>query len=74
MTANDNKKGIDLRPGSKLAYTVEEAGAALGLSRSTIFDMIRLGELSAKKLRGRTIVSRDELQRVLDGAPAARAA
>lgn len=57
----------------KLAYTVEEAGRAIGVSRSTVFDMIRMGELLAKKLRGRTLIARTELQRVLTEAPDARA-
>lgn len=57
----------------KLAYTVEEAGRAIGVSRSTVFDMIRMGELFAKKLRGRTVIVRTELQRVLTEAPDARA-
>lgn len=56
----------------KLAYTVEEAGRAIGVSRSTVFDMIRMGELFAKKLRGRTVIIRTELQRVLTEAPDAR--
>ena len=43
-------------------------------SRTTVFDMIRNGEVMAKKLRGRTIITRDELQRVIDEAPPARAA
>ena len=57
----------------KLAYTVEEAGRAIGVSRSTVFDMLRMGELLAKKLRGRTLIARTELQRVLTEAPDARA-
>lgn len=57
----------------KLAYTVEEAGRAIGVSRSTVFDMIRMRELQAKKLRGRTLIARAELQRVLMEAPDARA-
>ena len=56
----------------KLAYTVEEAGRAIGVSRSTVFDMIRMGELLAKKLRGRTLIVRTELQRVLTEAPDSR--
>ena len=56
----------------KLAYTVMEAGRAIGVSRSTVFDMIRMGELLAKKLRGRTLIPRSELQRVLQEAPDAR--
>ncbi|WP_332657318.1 helix-turn-helix domain-containing protein [Brevundimonas sp.] len=68
------RKPVDLPPGAKLAYTVDEAGPAIGVSRSTMFEMIRLGEVVAKKVRGRTVIPRDELQRILDEAPTARAA
>lgn len=68
------RKEAVLPPGAKLAYTVDEAGPAMGVSRTTVFDMIRNGEVIAKKLRGRTIITRDELQRVIDEAPPARAA
>lgn len=68
------KKPVDLPPGAKLAYTVDEAGPAIGVSRTTVFDMIRTGEVTAKKVRGRTIISREELQRIIDEAPSARAA
>jgi excisionase family DNA binding protein len=63
-----------LSPDAKLAYTVDEAGPALGLGRTTVFDMIREGEITAKKVRGRTVIPREELQRILDEAPSARAA
>lgn len=64
----------ELPPGAKLAYTVDEAAAALGLSAATIWAMLKDGELIAKKVRGRTLVPREELERVLAEAPAARAA
>ena len=75
--ANGNAKkarGTDLPPGAKLAYTVDEAARALGLSVATIWAMLKAGEITAKKLRGRTLVPRDELERVLGAAPGARAA
>ena len=78
MTAancNDQRRRkADLPPGAKLAYTVDEAAQALGLSVATGWAMLKAGELTAKKLRGRTLVPREELERVLGNAPAARAA
>lgn len=68
------KKAVDLPPGSKLAYTVDEAAPAIGVGRTTVFDMIRTGEVVAKKVRGRTVITREELQRILDEAPSTRAA
>ena len=64
---------IPVSPGD-VAYTVDEAAQALGLSVATIWAMLKAGEITAKKLRGRTLVPRDELERVLGAAPGARAA
>lgn len=72
--AKPKRKVIDLPPGSKLAYTVDESAQAMGLSTTTVWTMIREGEVTAKRVRGRTVVPREELQRVIDEAPAARAA
>ncbi len=68
------RKVIDLPAGSKLAYTVDESAQALGVSVTTVWTMIREGDVVAKKVRGRTLIPREELQRVLDEAPGARAA
>lgn len=68
--ANDHSLGA----GDKLAYTVGESAKALGLSPATVWSMIKEREVSAIKLRGRTLISRTELERVLAGAPSARAA
>lgn len=68
------KKPVDLPPGAKLAYTIDEAGPAIGVGRTTVFAMIREGEVEAKIVRGRRVITRDELQRILDEAPSARAA
>lgn len=73
--ANDTKpRRPELPPGAKLAYTVGETAAALGLSPATIWDMLKEGEIQAKRLRGRTLVPREEIERVLAAAPSARAA
>lgn len=68
------RKVINLPPGAKLSYTVAEGAAALGVSSSTLWAMIKDGELVAKRLRGRTLLTREELARVLDEAPDSRAA
>lgn len=68
------KKAIVLPPGAKLSYSVGESAEALGLSPATVWDMIRKGELEAKRLRGRTLLPLTELERVLAEAPGARAA
>lgn len=66
------RKAIRLPPGSKLAYNVDEAAAALGMSDSTVWLMIKEGFVAAKKVRGRTLIAREELQRIVDEAPSVR--
>lgn len=73
-TTKAAKKPVELPPGAKLAYTIDEAGPAIGVGRTTVFAMIREGEVEAKIVRGRRVITRDELQRILDEAPSARAA
>ena len=68
------RRAVDLPGDAKLAYTVAEAAKALGLSAATIWAMLKDGELVARKLRGRTLLPREELERVLAAAPPARAA
>jgi len=50
---------------SRLAFSVHEAAAALGLSAASIWKWISLGKLRAIKIGGRTLISAEELDRVL---------
>lgn len=50
----------------KLAYSVHEAAAALGLSASSIWKWISLGQLRAVRVGGRTLIPADEINRVLE--------
>jgi excisionase family DNA binding protein len=52
----------------RLALTVDEAAAALGLSRPTIWRMIQRGELQSVKVGGRRLIPVATL-RVLLGLP-----
>jgi hypothetical protein len=52
-----------------LAYPVEEAGAAAGVSRTRIFEAIRKNELTARKAGKATIIEVGELQRWLRSLP-----
>lgn len=49
----------------KLAFSVQEAAAALGLSASSIWKWISLGQLRAVRVGGRTLIPADELHRIL---------
>ena len=61
-----------LRP-EALAYRPKDAAAVLGVSRATIFDMIAKGKITARKIGAATVISREELNRVLQAAPLADA-
>lgn len=52
----------------KLAYTVQEAAQAIGISRATIFRLIKRGALEAFSYAGRTLIRADVLQREIDKA------
>jgi excisionase family DNA binding protein len=51
----------------RLAYTVEEAAAILGIGRDLIYDEIRTGRLRSKKAGARRIIGRHHLLAWLDG-------
>jgi len=52
-----------------IAYPVEEASAAAGVSRTRIFDAIRKNELIARKAGRATIIEASELQRWVCSLP-----
>jgi hypothetical protein len=52
-----------------LAYPVEEAGTAAGVSRTRIFEAIRKNELTARKAGKATIIEVGELQRWVRSLP-----
>jgi excisionase family DNA binding protein len=50
----------------KLAYTIAEAVAASGLGRTTIYELIKRGELPRVKVGNRTLVRCRDLEAMLD--------
>jgi excisionase family DNA binding protein len=52
-----------------LAYSPDDAAAALGVSRRTISRLLRSRAIKAKKSGRRTLVTADSLKRYLDGLP-----
>jgi excisionase family DNA binding protein len=54
---------------TRAAYTPDALATAIGVHKSTIFRVIRSGELRAKKLGGRTIIPASEVDRWLDSLP-----
>lgn len=53
----------------KLTYSIREASAAFGISRSTLYDALAKGELQAIKLGTRTLISADGLRAWLASRP-----
>ena len=49
-----------------LTYTVEQAALASGLSRTTIFALIKSGSLRSSKIGGRRLILKRELLRLIE--------
>jgi hypothetical protein len=55
-----------------LVHTIPAACARLGgISRSTIYNMIKMGRVRTIEIGGRTMITDQECQRVVDAAQAA---
>jgi excisionase family DNA binding protein len=51
----------------RLAYSVDEAAAVLGVARETIYELIRTGQLRSRKAGSRRIIGKHHLLEFLDG-------
>lgn len=54
---------------SKLAYPIEEAGPAVGVSRTRIFAAVRNNELTVRKAGKSSVIEVSELKRWLHALP-----
>jgi len=63
----DCDQSVRRQPVEKLSYRIPEAVAATGIGRSTLYDMIKAGELRTQKVRGITLIARAELERLVGG-------
>ena len=59
-----NRLGRD-SASERLALSVTEVALALGLSRSSVYQMIRRGELRSVKLGARRVIPASEIARLL---------
>ena len=59
-------------PPEKLAYTVKEAAAVLGIGRTTLWQAISDGRLVALKVGSRTLIPADTLRQWFASMPRAR--
>jgi predicted DNA-binding transcriptional regulator AlpA len=55
----------------KLAYTVNEGMAALGIGRTKFYELARAGKIDLRKLGGRTVATAASLQRLVEDSEAA---
>jgi excisionase family DNA binding protein len=56
-------------PPEKLAFTMKEAAAALGIGRTTLWQAISDGKLAALKLGSRTLIPADALRQWVASMP-----
>jgi len=61
-------------PPTKLTYTVPEAAALLGISRSTAYECVRRGEIPSLTLGRRVLITRTQLEQLLGPLPATSSA
>lgn len=62
----ERKAKLALTP---IAYRPGDAARVLGVSRSTIYQMMTDGKLEARHLGGATLIAHEELVRVFQSAP-----
>jgi excisionase family DNA binding protein len=51
---------------TKLAYTIKEASAACGIGRTTIYGLIKAGELTPVKIGSRTLIRHPDLEALIE--------
>lgn len=49
-----------------LSYSIDRAAGIIGVSKATLYRMMRDGEIKVSRVRGRTLVPRTSLVKVLE--------
>ena len=62
-----DKASVEHDETDKLAYTVDEFTKAVGLSRASVYELIKKGELKSVKVAGRRLIPREHAIRLLQG-------
>ena len=65
-TLHQKEKQVD-----KISYSINEAVSASGLGRTTLYELIKAGQLSPVKIGARTLILRSDLEGMLERAKAA---
>jgi len=74
MTTETDGRTPDVPLHERLALSVEEAGALLGISRDLAYDLVNRGDLPSVRLGRRLVVPRRALERLVDEIGATKAA
>jgi excisionase family DNA binding protein len=53
----------------RLTYTVEEAGALIGVSRSTMYELVRSGEVASVRVGARRFVTAPTIEAITGVTP-----
>jgi excisionase family DNA binding protein len=61
------KQSLNIPTENKITLRLNEAQAVSGLSRSTLYELIKSGRLRAVKVAGRRLIPRDALEALLLG-------
>ena len=74
LLALDSEHLMSSTPPTELAtarrtYSVDEAAAILGISRTTAYECVKTKELPALRFRGRIVISAAVIDALLDGQP-----
>jgi excisionase family DNA binding protein len=53
----------------KICYSIKDACIETSFSKDRLYRALRAGELTAKRVGGRTVILREELERWIAGSP-----
>jgi excisionase family DNA binding protein len=54
-----------LAAAGKMAYRVNEACECLGIGRTSLYELVKAGDLKLIKIAGRSLVPRSEIERLI---------
>jgi excisionase family DNA binding protein len=64
MTKHSNIYDQKLAAAGKLAYRIDEACHALGIGRTSLYELAKTDQIKLIKIAGRTLVPRSEIERL----------
>lgn len=64
MTQHSTIYDQKLAAASKLAFRIDEACHALGIGRTSLYELVKTGQIRIIKIAGRSLVPRSEIERL----------